>query len=110
MEIASGMKGLVDDIKVSRKERAKRLGEIKEEAKESRQRARGMVKDFELSRQEVGIQKRKQLARNKANRKSKVGKMRSDFRRDQKEVRNEIKEAAALWQELKSAKNKMKEV
>jgi len=108
MGIASETKRLTRDIITSSKTRTRRIGQIKRETKESREQARGMVKDFQASREEAGTGMRRELAQNRANRKSEVIKMRSDFRQDQKEVRNEMREAAACWQKLKSTKIKQR--
>lgn len=104
MGIASGMKGLTQDIAASRKERAKRLGEIKKETKESRERAQGMIKDFQAFRKEAGVRTRQELVRDKAQRESEVRKTRADFRQAQTELRSELKEASVIWQGLGLAK------
>jgi hypothetical protein len=53
MGIASGMKELTQDIACSHEERAKRLGEIREEAKQVRGEAQGLINGFQASRQEL---------------------------------------------------------
>ena len=75
MGIALGMKELTQDIAFSHKDRAKRLIEIKEGAKQVRGAARDLIKTFQSSR---------------------------------KELRAELKEASAAWQDLTSAKAKNK--
>ncbi len=133
MVIASGMKELTQDIVSSYDDRAKRVGEIKEEAEQVRGEARGLIKGFQTSRKHESAQLRRDLARGEAERKSGVKKMlkgfqdsrreegarmrkelaqgvadrrsgvkemRSDFRKAQTEVRADLKEAAAAWQEL----------
>ena len=75
MGIAANMKNLARNIVSSRKGRAKRLGEIKEEAKEVRGEAQDLIENFQTSR---------------------------------KELKNELNEASATWQELTSAKAKNK--
>jgi len=76
MGIAANMKNLARNIVSSREERAKKLGEIKEEAKEVRGEAQELIESFQTSR---------------------------------KELKSELNEASATWQELTSAKSKNKE-
>jgi hypothetical protein len=67
MGIASGMRDLTQDIASTRQDRAKRLGEIKEETSQTREGAKDLLKGFQASRQEL---------------------------------KAELKEASAAWQEL----------
>ena len=53
MGIASGMRDLTQSIASSRQDRAKRLGEIKEETSQSREGAKDLLKGFQASRQEL---------------------------------------------------------
>ena len=53
MGIASGMKELTRNIASSRRDRANKLGEIREEASQTREEARDLIKGFEASRKEV---------------------------------------------------------
>jgi hypothetical protein len=53
MGIASGMETLVQDIASSHEDRAKRLGEIKEEASQTREEAKDLIKGFQASRKEL---------------------------------------------------------
>ena len=53
MGIDSAMKELVQDIASSRKDRAERVGEIKEEAKQVRGAAQDLIKSFQASRKEL---------------------------------------------------------
>ena len=53
MGIASGMRDLTQDIASTRQDRAKRLGEIKEETSQTREGAKDLLKGFEASRQEL---------------------------------------------------------
>ena len=53
MGIALGMKELTQDIAFSHKDRAKRLGEIKEGAKQVKGEARDLIKTFQSSRKEL---------------------------------------------------------
>jgi hypothetical protein len=53
MGIASGMRDLTQDIASTRQDRAKRLGEIKEEASQTREETTDLLKGFEASRQEL---------------------------------------------------------
>ena len=53
MGIASEMKELTRDITSSRRDRANKLGEIKEEVKGVRVEAHDLIKGFEASREEL---------------------------------------------------------
>ena len=53
MAIAEGMKAIVQDIASTRQDRAKRLGEIKEETSQAREGAKDLLKGFQASRQEL---------------------------------------------------------
>ena len=53
MGIASGMETLVQDIASSREDRVKRLGEIKEEASQTREEAHDLIKGFQASHKEL---------------------------------------------------------
>jgi len=72
------MKELVQDIASSRKDRVERVSEIKEEAKQVRGAAQDLIRTFQSSRKQGGIQLRKGLARDKASRKSDVKKILGD--------------------------------
>lgn len=71
MGIATEMKRLTEDIASSHQDRVKRVGEIREEAKQVRGKAQDLIKGFQASR---------------------------------KELKAELKEASAAWQELTAAK------
>jgi len=75
MGIAAEMKKVIRNIASSREDRMKRIGEIREEAKEVRGEAQDKVKGFQASR---------------------------------KELKSELNEASAAWQELATAKAKNK--
>ena len=53
MGIASSMRDLTQSIASSRQDRAKRLGEIKEEASQPGEEARDLIKGFQASRKEL---------------------------------------------------------
>ena len=53
MGIADEMRRLTQDIASSRQDRAKRLGEIKEEASQTREGAHDLIQGFQASRQEL---------------------------------------------------------
>ena len=53
MGIADEMRRLTQDIASSYQDRAKRLGEIKEEASQTREGAHDLIKGFQASRKEV---------------------------------------------------------
>jgi len=53
MGIANEMRRVTQDIASSRQDRAKRLGEIKEETIQTREGAKDLLKGFQASRQEL---------------------------------------------------------
>ena len=53
MGIASEMRRLTQDIASSRQDRTKRVGEIREEASQTREEAKGLIKGFQASRKEL---------------------------------------------------------
>ena len=53
MGIADEMRRLTQDIASSYQDRAKRLGEIKEEASQTREGAHGLIQGFQTSRLEL---------------------------------------------------------
>jgi len=53
MGIASEVRRLTQDIASSRQDRTKRVGEIREEAKQIRGRVRDLIKGFQASRKEL---------------------------------------------------------
>jgi len=53
MGIASSMRDLTQSIASSRQDRAKRLGEIKEEASQTREEAKDLIKGFQACRKEL---------------------------------------------------------
>ena len=73
MGIATEMKELTKEIASSHEDRMKRIGEIREEAKQVRGETQNLIENFQASRQEL---------------------------------KAELKEASAAWQELASAKAK----
>ena len=111
MGIGSAMKELVQDIASSRKDRVERVSEIKEEAKQVRGAAQDLIRTFQSSRKQGGVQLRKGLARDKASRKSGVTGMLKDLRNSRREEgarrRQELAHAAA---ELRSEVKGMLEV
>jgi hypothetical protein len=78
MGIASGMRELAQSIASSHEERTKTVAKVKEEASQTREDARDLIKGFQASRKQTGVQLRKNLGRDKASRKSDVKKMLGD--------------------------------
>ena len=62
MGIASGMKEMAQDIASSHRDRAKRLGEIKDGAKQVRGAAQDLIKTFQSSRKELRTELKKASA------------------------------------------------
>jgi len=99
MGIATEMKELTRNIASSHEDRMKRIGEIREEVNQAMGEARDMIKSFEDSRQETSRQLRRDLARDKASRKSEVTGMLRGFERTRKEegaqMRKELTQGVA---------------
>jgi len=53
MGIAAGMKALTQDIVSSHKDRIKKIGEIREEAKQVRGETQNLIENFQASRKEL---------------------------------------------------------
>jgi len=108
MGIATEMKELTRNIASSHEDRMKRIGEIREEVNQAMGEARDMIKSFEDSRQETSRQLRRDLARDKASRKSEVTGMLRGFERTRKEegaqMRKELTQGVA---ERRSEVNRM---
>jgi uncharacterized protein YicC (UPF0701 family) len=85
MGIASGVKEMTQDITSSYDERAKRVGEIKEEAEQVVGEAQDLIKGFQASRKQTGAQLRRDLAQGKAGRKSEVKGMLTGFKKSRRE-------------------------
>jgi hypothetical protein len=99
MGIASEMKELTRNIASSHVDRRMRIGEIREEANGVRGEAQDMIKSFEDSRQETSRQLRRDLARDKASRKSEVTGMLRGFEHTRREegaqMRKELAQGVA---------------
>lgn len=101
MGIASEMRRLTQDIASSRRDRVKRLHEVREEASQTREEAKGLIKGFQTSRRETGVRLRNELTRDKAQRKSEaqgILKEAQDILRSFRTSRNET--GAQLREEL----------
>ncbi len=84
-----------------RKDLAQSQSNRKSEVGELLTSAQDILKDLSKSRQETGKQLRDDLAKARAETESSVKGMRSEFRRSQAELRIDINEARAAWQELR---------
>ena len=98
MGIASEMKELTRNIASSRKERGKRVSEIKEEANETRVEAQCLIMGFEAFCQETNQQVRRDLTQEKALRKSETSSILKDaqdilksFQASRKETSTQIR-------------------
>ena len=101
MGIASEMRRLTQDIASSRQDRVKRLHKVREEASQTREEAKGLIKGFQTSRRETGVRLRNELTRDKAQRKSEaqdILKEAQDILRSFRTSRNET--GAQLREEL----------
>lgn len=103
MGIASGMKEMAQDIASSREERAGKLRETKEEAKQLRGGAQDLIKDFQASRKDTGTQLRRDLALDKVQRKSEAtGILREaqglirDFETSRKEAGSQLRKGLSM--------------
>jgi hypothetical protein len=95
MAIASGMKEMNQGISSSYQDRVERVEEIKEEGKQTRVAAQNLMKEFQRTRKKAGIQLRKDLAKETAQRKSEVNKIKQDAQRTIKGFRTQRKSTRA---------------
>jgi hypothetical protein len=93
MGIATEMKELTKDIASSHEDRVKRLREIREEASQTREEAKDLIKGFQTSRRETGVRLRNELTRDKAQRKS--------------EAKGILKEAQDILRNFTTSRNEM---
>ena len=91
MGIAAGMKVITQDIVSSHEDRMKRIGEIRQAAKEVRGEAQDMIQSFEDSREEANRQLRKDLARDNAGMGAEVKAMRNGFQNSHKKMSSALK-------------------
>jgi hypothetical protein len=94
MGIASGMTELAQDIASSHDDRAKRIGEIKDEVKVARREAQDLLGGFRTTRKNETAQLRRDLARGKTERRSEVKKILTGFQGSRRE------ESARMCKEL----------
>jgi hypothetical protein len=107
-ERRSGVNAMLGDFRSRRQEAGTKLREelaqtrlsCKSEVTELLKSAQDLVTDLGKSRLETGEKLRKDLAKGRAGRESGVKAMRSEFRKSQADVRSDIDEARAAWQEL----------
>lgn len=95
MGIATGMRGIVRDIASSHRARARRLGEISRETKQTRGEAQDMIHSFGDSRQETNRQLRKDLAQDKAKMVAEVKATRNGFQNSREEMSSALKKGLA---------------
>ncbi|MFC1937276.1 hypothetical protein ACFLWY_01800 [Chloroflexota bacterium] len=119
MGIAAGMKVITQNIVSSHEDRMRRIGEIGEEANQTRGEAQSLIMGFEACRQETGRQLRRDLSRDKAKMGAEVRAMRSGFQSSHKEMSSALKkdlaehtqgvrgEAAKMRQEIKASHQDM---
>ena len=94
MGIASEVRKLTANIASSRQDRAQRLGQIREEANQASLGAKQLIGGFQTSRRGAGLQLRKDLARDKAQRKS--------------QTKGILKEAQDILRELSTSREQTK--
>jgi uncharacterized coiled-coil DUF342 family protein len=100
-EVREEAQDLVSGFHTSRKrETAELRRDLARGEAERKTDVKKMLKGFQSSRREEGTQVRKELAQGVVERRSELREMRGDFRKAQAEVRDDLREAAAAWQEL----------
>jgi hypothetical protein len=110
MGIAAGMKVITQDIASSHEDRIKRIGEIRQDAKEVRGEAQDMIKSFEDSRQEANRQLKRDLARDKAKMRGEVKTTRNGFQNSHKKMSSALKkDLAEHAQEVRGGVAKMRQ-
>lgn len=80
MAIALGMKEIAREIASSQDRRAKRIGEIRADAKQVREEAGNLLKGLRVSREQERVRLVRELSEDKRSRKSKVSGLLGEFR------------------------------
>ncbi|MEI9476399.1 MAG: hypothetical protein WCO26_07460, partial [Deltaproteobacteria bacterium] len=95
MGIAKGLKNPVQDISSSHDARTSEIEGLKKEANELKKEADGMVGSFKSTRDEVGIQLRQDLARDRAKMRAEVRTMLSGFQSSRKKMGTQLRKDLA---------------
>lgn len=98
MSLIDSMQMLKDDIKSSRQKRRQDFKMIKQNTRQIQQDTHKRLADAERARREEAGGERRKLADFTKDLKGGVTVLRRGFRQNQKEVRNEILTAGAIWQ------------
>ena len=100
-ERKTDVKKMLKGFQSSRREEGSQMHKELAQGKSARKsEVTGMLRGFQNSRREEGTQVRKELAQGLVERRSELREMRGNFRKAQAEVRADLREAAAAWQEL----------
>jgi len=106
-ELSSENKKMLKDLeKTRKKEGAQMRKELAQGVADRRQEIQEMILSMQATRDEETVQLRKDLAQDRANMTSDVRRILSDIDDAQAEVRADLKEAAAIWQELARSKQR----
>ena len=104
MSLIDSMQMLKDDIKSGRQKRRQDLKTIKQATKQLQQDAHRMVADSERTRREEANSERRKLTAFTKDMGQDVAVLRKGFRQDQKELREEVLTAGAVWRGTASTK------
>lgn len=104
MNLINNMQTLKDDIKSGRQKRRQDLKTIKQTTKQLQQDAHKRIAEEEKIRKEEAEAEKRKLAAFTRDLEQDVGVLRKGFRQDQKELREEILTAGAVWRGTASTK------
>lgn len=91
MSLADEMRNLIEEIKVGKAQRKRRLGEIKKETAED-------LSDFASTRKEMAAGLRETLKASAKTIKEEVSTMRRGFRAEHEQVKEEIQAMQKVWE------------
>lgn len=106
MSLIDSMQTLKDDIKSGRQKRRQDLKTIKQMTKQLQQDTHKRLAEEEKARKEEAEVEKRRLAAFTKDLEQDVGVLRKGFRQDQKELRDEILTAGAVWRGTASVREK----
>jgi uncharacterized coiled-coil DUF342 family protein len=98
--IAGGMKSLCEDIITGRGGRKSTLQQLKSEADTIRENAKKFLADSKKFHEEMGKGLKKALREGREDLIQNVNALREDFRKREKEVREDLAEASNIWNKM----------
>lgn len=103
--ISGGMQTICEDIVKSYQGRIDDIRSLKKEANDLRENARGFVNDCKKLHKQMARDLKKGLKEYKEALIKDVVSLRADFRKKEKEIRSDLKEASKTWQAMNETLN-----